>query len=389
METKLRGIVLGQNKPCDVIIRDGRVVSRRSVSRGPVDAGSRASIMAPTLFDIQVNGFGGVNLQGARIAPSDVIQLNNLLAARGVSHWIPTIITGPLGRMAAACRAIAAARKDRHIARAIPGIHIEGPWISPEEGPRGAHVKKYVRKPDLHALDRLLEAAEGKVRYVTLAPERDGAVRFIKALRRRGIHVALGHHHAAADQIARAVDAGASLCTHLGNGLAATLHRHHNPLWPQLADDRLAASLIADLEHLPPETLKVFVRVKRPKNIILVSDSVHLAGLKPGAYELAGAAVQKTRSGRIALRGTDLLAGSSLELLQGVLNAASVADMTLEQAFDCATTIPAKRLGLRHRFLGPVVGARADLILFDIEENRKGTTKAVVRAVFVDGERKA
>ena len=389
MEMKLRGIVLGQDEPCDVVILNGKVVSRRSAAGGGVDAGSRTSIIAPTLFDIQVNGFGGVDLQGPRMLPEDVGKINDKLAAHGVSHWVPTIITGPLKRMESACRAIVEAMKDRRIARAVHGIHIEGPWISPLDGPRGAHAKQYVRKPDLREFDRLLDAADGKVLYVTIAPEIDGAVAFIKALRRRGVHVALGHHHATAEQIARAVDAGARLCTHLGNGLASTLHRHLNPLWPQLADDRLTAALIADLEHLPPPVLKTFVRAKRPENIILASDCVHLAGLKPGSYELGGIAVQKMSSGRICLSGTDLLAGSSLELLQGVVNAARVTDMTLEQAFASATSIPARLLGLRHHFRAPTVGAHANLILFDIEKTRNDKWKAVVRCVFIDGERKA
>jgi len=388
MEMKLRGIALGQDKPCDVIIRNGKVVSRRSMSGSRVDAGSRTSIIAPTLFDIQVNGFGGVDLQAPRVVPEDVAHINDLLAARGVSHWVPTLITGPLKRMEATGRVIVKAMKDPRIARAVRGIHIEGPYISPLDGPRGAHAKRYVRKPDIREFDRLLDAADGKVLYTTIAPEIDGAVTFIKALRRRGVHVALGHHNATTEQIARAVDAGARLCTHLGNGLGATIHRHHNPLWSQLAEDRLTATLIADLEHLPPEVLKTFVRAKRPEKVILTSDCVHLAGLKPGAYDLCGIAVQKLRSGRICLSGTDLLAGSSLELLQGVVNAAHVTDMTLEQTFASATSIPAKRLGLRHRFLQPTVGTRANLILFDIEKIRNNKWKTIVRCVFVDGERK-
>ena len=141
-------------------------------------------------------------------------------------------------------------------------------------------------------------------------------------------------------QIDAAVKAGATLCTHLGNGMAPQIHRHHNALWPQLADDRLYASFIADLEHIPPQALRVFARAKGPQRTILTSDSVFLSGMKPGKYDMFGTAVEMKRSGRVCLAGTELLAGSSLMLLQGVWNMYQNTDLTLKEAFASATTIP-------------------------------------------------
>ncbi len=385
METLVvHGTLVGDKKVSAVTIRDGRVASIGRSGRGHADIGTRETIIAPTLFDIQVNGIGGMDLEDPKLMPNDLRRMTDLLAASGVACWVPTLVTASLETVEQACRTIVAAMADPVVARAIPGIHLEGPHISPEDGPRGAHPRQWVRHPNLREFDRVYKAAEGRILYVTLAPEQKGAVRFIEALTKRGVVVSLGHHCGSPEQIARAVDAGARMCTHLGNGIASTMHRHHNPLWAQLSDDRLAASFLADLEHLPPSALKVLIRAKRPENTILASDCVHLTGLAPGRYVFGGIPVELTPSGRIRLTGTDLLAGSSLMLLQGIVNAARTTDLTLEQAFASAGSVPAQVLGVRRRFGLPREGAKADFVAFDIED---GT--AVPRCVFVAGRQVA
>jgi len=385
-ELVLRGVLVGERAPSDVVLREGTVVAVKRAGKGKADVGSATSIIGTTLFDIQVNGYGGVNLQGGKVTPEDVLAITNLLAAKGVSHWIPTLVTGAQADMEHGCRMMAEAMQHPAVKRAVPGMHLEGPYISPLDGPRGAHSPKHVRKPNIAEFDRCMKAADGKIAYVTIAPEVEGAVSFIKAVVKRGVVVSLGHHAGTPDDIAKAIDAGARLSTHLGNGMAAQINRHRNPLWPQLADDRLTASLIADLEHLPADVLKVFVRTKGPENVILTSDVVHIAGLKPGTYELGGMAVEMLPSGRVCLSGTELLAGSSLWLLQGLVNAVRVTDLTLEQAFACATTKPAKLFGLKHRFDVPKVGKKADLVVFDIDR-AKAKWEVKVRGVWVDGGR--
>jgi len=388
MEIRLRGRLFGRERPSDIVIRNGVIASMEPSGRARADIGSKRSILGPTLFDIQVNGACGIDLQSPSLKPEDVFKITDVLASWGVSCWIPTIITAPADAIEHGCRVIADAMQDPGIARAVPGIHVEGPYISPQDGPRGAHAREYVRNPDLKEFDRLYKAARGNIIYITMAPELDGAVRFIKGVTARGVKVALGHHNGNAEQIARAVDAGARLSTHLGNGLASTINRHLNPLWPQLADDRLTAGLIADLQHLPAPVLKTFVRAKRPENVILTSDCVHIAGLPSGKYKLGGLDVEMLPSGRICLSGTDLLAGSSLMLLQGVINAAETTDLSLEQAFASASTVPAKFFGLKRRFTPPKVGVKADLLLFDIERDAQGKASAVVRSVFINGARR-
>ena len=383
----VRGVFLGGRIPSDVVIRNGTVVEVTCADGGRPDIGSSGCIIAPTLFDIQVNGYGGVNLHGPDLRPEEVRAITDMLAKQGVSHWIPTLVTGSQKALVRGCEVLAEAMTDRTVARAVPGIHLEGPYISPIDGPRGAHPRKHVRKPNLREFDQCLKAAKGKIVYVTVAPEVGGAVPFIRALVRRGIVVALGHHFGDAQAIANAVDAGARLCTHLGNGMKPEIPRHANPLWPQLAEDRLCASLIPDLEHLPEPVLKTFIRTKTPERTILTSDVVYLAGLKPGKYEFNDAEVELLPSGRICLSGTSLLAGSSLGLLQGVLNAAHATDLNLEQAFACATSVPARLLGIRHRFQLPKVGRKANFVAFETT-NTRNRPRADVKAVFINGSRR-
>ncbi len=387
-EVVLRGRLLSEARVSDVVIKQGRIVEVRCAGRGHADIGSCDAIISPTLFDIQVNGYRGVDLQGGKVTPEDVRTLSDYLAAEGISHWIPTLISGSQKDMEHGCRTLAEALSDRHVKRAVPGFHLEGPYISPVDGPRGAHTKRHVRKPSLREFDRCMKAADGHIAYVTLAPEVPGAIPFIRGLVKRGVAVALGHHYADADTIAEAADAGATLSTHLGNGMKAEIPRHENPLWPQLADDRLMASLIPDLQHLPGPTLKTFIRAKGKENVILTSDVVHVGGLKPGKYDLGRSKVELLKTGRICLSGTAFLAGSSLCLLQGLVNASRVTDLTMPEAFECANHIPAKMFKLRHPFAPPRVGKRPDLIVFEIDKRKPGW-KTDVKAVFVNGYRKA
>jgi len=380
----LRGKFPDSSTPVDIVLQRGKVAAVRKAGRATPDLGSPEAWIAPPLFDIQVNGVNGISLQGAELWVADVAAISDYLAHWGVKYWVPTLVTGSLDEMEAGCRVLAAALRDRRLARSIPGIHLEGPCISPEDGPRGAHPRRHVRPPKLAEFDRLYKAADGKVLYTTVAPELPGAVPYIRGVVRRGVQVSLGHHAASAAQVKAAADAGARLCTHLGNGAAAQMHRHLNPIWPQLAEDRLHASLIADLHHLPPEVLQSFVRAKQPKRLVLTSDCVDLAGMPPGKYTFSGADVELRRDGKICLSGTDFLAGSSLMLLQGVVNTWRNTDLTLGQALASASSIPASLFGLRHRFELPKPGRKADFLLFEASESAPTPPKLL--AVFHDGK---
>lgn len=378
----LRGQYPGNATAQDIHLENGVVKKITPAGKGGVDAGSAAALFLPTLLDIQVNGAGGVDLLNPKLTVDDLHRLNAFMAKWGVSQWVPTLVTNALEAMEQGCRVIVEARRDAELKRAIPGIHLEGPCISSEDGPRGAHPLAHVRLPKVKDFDRLWRASAGSILYTTLSPELPGAVPYIRNVVARGCVVSLGHHNATAQQIHAAVEAGARLSTHLGNGAHPKMQRHFNPLWPQLAEDRLMASLIADLHHLPEPVLKTFVRCKGAKNTILVSDSVHLAGMKPGIYALFGGNVQLHANGKITIPGTDLLAGSGLMLVQGVLNVARCTDLTLKQSLACASSNPARLLGLRTRGRLPQIGQKANFCLVSGQGNN-----VKILASFVDGKR--
>lgn len=343
----------------EVEVADGRVTAVR-----PSPATESDIWLAPGLVDLQVNGYGGVDLNDAACDADAVERLVQMLAIRGTTTFLPTVITGSQQTMRARLRTIADARSgSARVAHAVPAIHLEGPNISPVDGYRGAHPLTDARPPSLLEFDELQHAADGLVRLVTLSPHWPDSVAYVKALRSRGIVVAIGHTHATGEQIEAAVHAGAQLSTHLGNGIAAELHRHANPLWPQLADDRLAATLIADGAHLPMDVLQVILRAKGIARTVLVSDAVALAGSAPGDYTSPiGGDVTVGRDGSIRMRDNGLLAGSGIVLKDAVARAAALPGSSLGDAVQMATANPANCLGLQRGVA--VVGVAADLLRF-------------------------
>jgi N-acetylglucosamine-6-phosphate deacetylase len=224
---------------------------------------------------------------------------------------------------------------------------MEGPYISPEDGPRGAHAREHVRGADVDDFKRRQDAAEGRIRIVTLAPEAPGALPLVEHLVAAGVRVAIGHTAANRVQIQNVVAAGATLSTHLGNGCAGTLPRHPNLIWEQLAEDRLLASLIVDGHHLPEATVCSMVRAKTPARTILVTDAMAAAGMPPGVYSLGGQKVELDEAGRVAAPGAPNLAGSALTLPVALGNAVRFTGLPLEEVIPMATTRPAEYIGIR------------------------------------------
>jgi N-acetylglucosamine-6-phosphate deacetylase len=265
-----------------------------------------------------------------------------VLFSTGVTRFFPTVITGPPDAMTAALRNLARARQTLADGEAIDGLHVEGPHISVEDGPRGAHPRQWVRPPDLDEFHRWQDAAGGLVRIVTLSPEWPGAPRYIECIVREGVIAAIGHMQATDVQIAAAVSAGATLSTHLGNGAHGVLRRHPNYLWQQLAEDRLMASLIVDGIHLDRSFLKVALRAKTLERSILITDAVTAAGCPPGRYSLGEQPVDLTADGRVVLAGQDRLAGSALRMDRGIENLMRLAGLSLDDALRMATANPAR-----------------------------------------------
>jgi len=300
--------------------------------------------MADGLVDLQVNGYGGVDFSNPQLSLGDVFRAAQMLYQRGTAAFLPTVITSSWTAYQSVLPILAESVKakcDGSISQERPsgsnpsangdlveendrvahplGIHLEGPFISPEDGARGVHPKAHIRLPSIDEFDTLYAMAKGAIRFLTLAPEQPGALELIGYAASLGVHVSIGHTLANASQIEAAVEAGARFSTHLGNGLPLHIHRHQNPIWPQLANPLLTALIIADGHHLPANLVRVVLAVKGPERVIVTSDSSPAAGLPPGDYELFGVHSRLDPSGKLWEPATGFLAGSSATL-QDCLN---------------------------------------------------------------------
>jgi N-acetylglucosamine-6-phosphate deacetylase len=322
--------------------------------------------IAPGLVDLQVNGYGGHEFSSTEITPQTVLQIAETMASFGVVQFCPTVTTQSFDVLQHAMRTIVAACESFPLAgRMIPGIHLEGPYIASEDGPRGAHPLEHCRRPDWDEFQRIQEAAQGRIRVLTMSVEFDEAAAFIEQVAKTGVVVSIGHSAADSAHIRRAVDAGVRLSTHLGNGSHRTLPRFPNYLWDQLAEDRLTASLIADGHHLPSEVVKTFVRAKTPARCILVSDMSGSAGLPPGRYGTHLCEIEILEDGRLVIAGQrQLLAGASRPIGNGVANVIRFAGVDLSTAIAMAVDQPLRLLGIEPRTLA--VGQPADLVQFQL-----------------------
>lgn len=322
--------------------------------------------LAAGLIDLQVNGYAGHDLNDDQVTPETVQALARAMLASGVTTFLPTLITASEAQLTKALVAVQAARRlDPVVANMVPYVHVEGPAIAPEDGPRGAHPAAHVRPPSVAEFDRWQQASGSVVGMVTLSPHWPESAAYISHVVASGVHVALGHTDASPAQIVAAVDAGARISTHLGNGMYAMINRRRNPFWAQLVDDRLCASFIADGHHLAPDLLKVMLRSKGLGQSMIVSDATAIGGMSAGHYQASiGGAVTLSANGRLSMDdGSDqYLAGAALPLLAGVANLVRDGGLGLSDALGLATVQPGRWVGGRG-LLAP--GQPADLIRFN------------------------
>ncbi len=285
-----------------------------------------------SLFDLQVNGFAGVDFQREELTIEDLRRAAAKLRAHETHRIFLTLISAEPDALCRQFERIERFRKaDPAIAEMVCGYHLEGPFLSPLDGYRGAHTAGVQRAPDVALFDRMQSAANGFIRLVTLAPEWPGSAEFIAEIVRRGTVVSLGHTNASETQIDDAITAGATLCTHLGNGVPQTQPRHDNIIQRLLARDELTACLIPDGVHLPPFALRNFFRAKPPGKVILTTDAMAAAAAPPGRYTL-GPLVVESRDGAVRVPGAAHLAGSCLTPDRGVSNAAAWLGISLPEA---------------------------------------------------------
>jgi N-acetylglucosamine-6-phosphate deacetylase len=242
----------------------------------------------PAYFDLQVNGYAGVDFNKDDLTPDELNLACRRLRDDGYGGILATVITEDVSRMAVRLANLASHRERDPLARAvIAGFHIEGPFLNDAPGYRGAHPADAMRPADADEMKRLLEASGGLTRVVTLAPERDPGLKVTRLLSDAGVVVSAGHCDPSLDTLDAAIGAGLRMFTHLGNGCPMQMHRHDNVVQRVLSvADRLWVCFIADGAHVPFFALRNYLKLVGPDRAIVVSDAVAPAGLGPGRYTL-------------------------------------------------------------------------------------------------------
>jgi N-acetylglucosamine-6-phosphate deacetylase len=359
----LEGLHYESGQPVRIEIVDGNISRVRELGSG---ANVPDVYLAPGLIDIQINGFAGVDFSDQELSPEMMLKATKALWKEGVTSYLPTVITRDQERQSRSFALLSGARNDNKIALSVPGYHLEGPYISPVAGYRGAHPEEHIRLPDWEEFSELQLSAQQGIKLIAVAPELEGAIPFIRKCSENKLVTTLAHHNGSPPEINQAVEAGASLSNHLGNGCANEINRHHNPLWPQLSNDGLSVSLIVDGAHLTREEVRTFYKVKGPEKTILVSDALSFAGLPVGIYEKDGFTYELT-SEVVKFPSENVLAGAAMPLSKCIGKVMDYTGCSLPEAIRMASTNPARLMGLDH--LGEISeGLRADLIQFTLED---------------------
>lgn len=265
--------------------------------------------------DLQVNGYMGTDFSSIELTEDAFVFACRELEKKGTIAFLPTIITSGVEVYEKNLKIISKVKAYSEFKNLVPGVHIEGPFISPEEGYRGVHPLEYVKQPKIAFLKKLIKWSGNNIKLLTLAAEGKGAEALCSYAVSKKIVVSLGHQHAGEGEINKLVKKGAKAMTHLGNGIPHLIHRHSNAIWEGLANDALTAMIVADGFHLPDSLIKIIIKVKGVKNTILVSDLSPVGGLKPGNYKIWGNDVTLSPNGFLHNPATGYLAASSYCLL--------------------------------------------------------------------------
>ncbi|NAZ82767.1 N-acetylglucosamine-6-phosphate deacetylase [Kineococcus sp. R8] len=344
-----------------VLLRDG-VVADLGAGTAPTTADevvdARGAHVVPGFVDLHCHGGGGAQFGGTGDA---AVAAARTVAATHRAHGTTTLVASLVSRPVAELRETVAALADLVADGVLAGVHLEGPWLSPAH--RGAHDPDQLRHPEAREVEALLTAGGGVVRVVTLAPELPGGLDAVRRIAGHGVVAAVGHTDADADGVRTAVDAGASLATHLFNAMPPVHHREPGPVLALLEDERVAVELIADGVHLHPLTVAHAARSAGPGRTVLVTDAMAAAGAADGTYRLGDLEVEVVDgTARLAEGGS--IAGSTLTLDRALRHAVTVAGVAFADALAAVTRTPARLLGRADvGHLEP--GARGGAVLLD------------------------
>ena len=377
----IRGKIPGTESLVDVLVENEKVIQVLPYQKGSsCDFGGDDLYLCSGFFDPQVNGFAGVDFNSPGLSAEGLHRATLSLASTGVTRFLPTLITSSHEKMVRQLEIIGDALKRGPLLRKMcVGIHLEGPYISPEDGPRGAHLREFVRLPQWEELERYQEACEGRIKCLTLAPELKGAIPFIRKAVTHGMVIGIGHTNASDEVLEEAVQAGARLSCHLGNAAPRRSSPHHDLIRKQLAMDQLMASIIVDGIHLPPAIVNDYVQAKGIDRIVLTTDSMAGAEASSGKYTLGDLEVDVGSDGAARLAGTSRLAGSTLTMDRAIGNVMRFAGIELTSAIRMAAKNAQK---LFPQGGGEIVsGHPADLVLFEYQN------ELVVRSTWIGGEK--
>lgn len=334
--------------------------------------------IAPGLVDLQINGFNGIDFNSIELKIDDITLLTRILFEKGITTYFPTIITNSDNATEALLKTITLACESKEeIDACIGGIHLEGPFISQEDGPRGAHPIPHIKAPNWKLFSKWQKIAKGRIKIITLSPEWPEAIDFIKRCKEIGVVASIGHTAASPEQINEAVAAGATMSTHLGNASHSLIPRHSNYIFEQLASDNLWSTLIADGFHLPDSLLKIFLRTK-PEKSVLVSDATSFANLPSGSYTShIGGDVVLNAAGRLFMKESpSMLAGSAQSLLWCVNQLVRKNISPLHCAWDMASIKPIESVyGESNNALQE--GQIADLVVFKRNDDNLEIIKTI------------
>jgi len=364
-----------------VTIQDGRIeridAFRRGLTEG-LDAYIDAldQTLAPGFVDLQVNGALGYDFKSADPAQREAVY--RFFLARGTTTFVPTLITDEPEMLAAGLARVAG-----DVERAdpawpnLPGIHLEGPFLHPDR--KGAHQRELLRRPDLELTRRLWDAARGRIRLATLAPELEGGLALVRWFAEQGAVVSAGHTTATREILLRACDEGLTMLTHMGNvsdwphrrkGAAGIFVPEPGAVGTFMVSDRLRGSLILDGYHFDPPLAAALARLRGTQNVALISDASYATGCPPGVYTKGAMMTTVHPDGyAYATEGTGYLAGSVITMQEAVGVAVRQGAIPLREAVEMATLTPARILGLDERIGRIAPGCAADLVLLDAALN--------------------
>jgi len=330
-------------KPVEISWMDGKITGVASL-----DAGTATSLwLAPLLIDVQVNGYAGVDFQQDDLTEAELLTAVRGLQADGCGQILLTLITDEWSRLLARLKHIRTLRNENaELKEGIAGWHIEGPFLSPEPGFRGAHNAAVMCNATTQHIDELLAVTGGDPVLLTVASEREGSSEVIRYAASKGIKISLGHTNASAESIAEATKAGAIGFTHLGNGCPRTLDRHDNIVWRVLDQSALTVGIIPDRIHVSPEPFRLFYKTLRADKIYYTTDAMAAAGAPPGRYRIGAVEVEVGPDQVVRLPGQPNFAGSALKPIEGVQRTAQMLGESWQTVWPCFSTVPAQMMGL-------------------------------------------